>query len=139
MLTNGRVRRSLRGKHHTLVFLSQRGDNLRFAVVTLAVCLAASHLAVGSGTLRFNLSSATLVGSGVTASVSPGATLELAGLVTAEPGERRRVRYRLQSTPMQLAQQFLAALARDWDGHLQALAAHLDRPAARRATTPRLV
>src|ERR1700682_4384815 len=47
MLTNGRVRRTLRGKRHTLVFLSRRGDNLRFAVVTLAACLAASHLAVG--------------------------------------------------------------------------------------------
>jgi hypothetical protein len=31
-----------------------------------------------------------------------------AGLVTAEPGERRRVRYRLRSAPMQVAQQFLA-------------------------------
>ena len=41
-----------------------------------------------------------------------------AGLVTAEPGERRRVRYRLRSAPMQVAQQFLAALARDWDGPL---------------------
>src|SRR4030088_3717456 len=47
MLTNRRVRRTLRGKRHTLVFLSPRGDNLRFAVVTLAACLAASHLAVG--------------------------------------------------------------------------------------------
>jgi DNA-binding transcriptional ArsR family regulator len=50
-----------------------------------------------------------------------------AGLVTAEQGERRRVRYRLQSAPMQLAQQFLAALARDWDGPLDALRDHLDR------------
>lgn len=41
--------------------------------------------------------------------------LSEAGLVTAEPGERRRVRYRLRSAPMQVAQQFLAALARDWD------------------------
>ena len=49
-----------------------------------------------------------------------------AGLVTAEPGERRRVRYRLNSAPMQLAQQFLAALARDWDGPLGALKQHLD-------------
>src|SRR3954454_443554 len=64
-------------------------------------------------------------------------TLELAGLVTAEPGERRRVRYRLQSGPMQLAQQFLAALARDWDGQLQALAAHLDQQAPRRRTAPK--
>jgi DNA-binding transcriptional ArsR family regulator len=49
------------------------------------------------------------------------------GLVTAEPGERRRVRYRLRSAPMQAAQQFLAALARDWDGPLGALKDHLDR------------
>ena len=48
------------------------------------------------------------------------------GLVTAEPGERRRVRYRLRSAPMQVAQQFLAALARDWDGALGALRDHLD-------------
>ncbi len=52
-----------------------------------------------------------------------------AGLVTAEPGERRRVRYRLRSAPMQAAQQFLAALARDWDGPLGALKDHLDRTA----------
>jgi DNA-binding transcriptional ArsR family regulator len=52
-----------------------------------------------------------------------------AGLVTAEPGERRRVRYRLRSAPVQVAQQFLAALARDWDGPLAALQAHLDRSA----------
>ncbi|MEQ7124547.1 hypothetical protein ABN034_08480 [Actinopolymorpha sp. B11F2] len=50
-----------------------------------------------------------------------------AGLVTAEPGERRRVRYRLHSAPMQVAQQFLAALARDWDGQLDALKDHLSR------------
>ena len=43
-----------------------------------------------------------------------------AGLVVAEPGERRRVRYRLDSGPMKVAQQFLAALARDWDGPLAA-------------------
>ena len=54
------------------------------------------------------------------------ALLAEAGLVTAEPGERRRVRYRLRSAPMQVAQQFLAALARDWDGPLDALRAHLD-------------
>nr|WP_042194395.1 metalloregulator ArsR/SmtB family transcription factor [Kibdelosporangium sp. MJ126-NF4]CEL21293.1 Transcriptional regulator, ArsR family [Kibdelosporangium sp. MJ126-NF4]CTQ96140.1 Transcriptional regulator, ArsR family [Kibdelosporangium sp. MJ126-NF4] len=50
-----------------------------------------------------------------------------AGLVTAEPGERRRVRYRLQSAPMRVAQQFLAALARDWDSPLGALKDHLER------------
>jgi DNA-binding transcriptional ArsR family regulator len=55
------------------------------------------------------------------------ALLAEAGLVTAEPGERRRVRYRLRSAPMQVAQQFLAALARDWDGPLAALRDHLDR------------
>ena len=50
-----------------------------------------------------------------------------AGLVTAEPGERRRIRYRLHSAPMQVAQQFLAALARDWDGRLDALRDHLGK------------
>ncbi|MEU4245558.1 metalloregulator ArsR/SmtB family transcription factor [Actinoplanes sp. NPDC026619] len=48
-----------------------------------------------------------------------------AGLVVAEPGERRRVRYRVDSAPMKVAQQFLAALARDWDGPLAALQQHL--------------
>jgi DNA-binding transcriptional ArsR family regulator len=50
-----------------------------------------------------------------------------AGLVTAEPGERRRVRYRLCSAPMQVAQQFLAALARDWDGRLDTLKNYLNQ------------
>jgi DNA-binding transcriptional ArsR family regulator len=36
------------------------------------------------------------------------ALLSDAGLVAAEHGERRRVRYRLRSAPMQVAQQFLA-------------------------------
>ncbi|HEY1572270.1 MAG TPA: metalloregulator ArsR/SmtB family transcription factor [Pseudonocardiaceae bacterium] len=54
------------------------------------------------------------------------ALLADAGLVTAEPGERRRVRYRLRSTPMRVAQQFLAALARDWDSSLTALRDYLD-------------
>ncbi len=57
------------------------------------------------------------------------ALLAEVGLVTAEPGERRRVRYRLRSAPMQVAQQFLAALARDWDGPLDSLRDHLDRSA----------
>ena len=48
-----------------------------------------------------------------------------AGLVTPEPGERRRVRYRLRTAPVQLAQQFLAALANDWDDRLDALQQHL--------------
>jgi DNA-binding transcriptional ArsR family regulator len=55
------------------------------------------------------------------------AVLADVGLVTAEPGERRRVRYRLHSAPMRVAQQFLAALARDWDGPLDALKQHLNR------------
>ena len=55
------------------------------------------------------------------------ALLAEAGLVTAEPGERRRVRYRLRAEPMRAAQQFLAALARDWDGHLRDLQDHLGR------------
>jgi DNA-binding transcriptional ArsR family regulator len=57
------------------------------------------------------------------------ALLTVAGLVTAEPGERRRVRYRLNSAPVQVAQQFLAALARDWDTRLDALKDHLERRA----------
>ena len=57
------------------------------------------------------------------------ALLADAGLVTPEPGERRRVRYRLNSAPVQVAQQFLAALAHDWDGRLAALKDHLDRAA----------
>src|SRR5689334_23432746 len=57
------------------------------------------------------------------------ALLAEAGLVTAEPGERRRVRFRLNSAPMRVAQQFLAALARDWDSVLGALSDHLDRGA----------
>jgi len=52
------------------------------------------------------------------------------GLVRAEPGERRRVRYRLRSAPMRVAQQFLAALARDWDTQLEALKDHLDSAAS---------
>jgi DNA-binding transcriptional ArsR family regulator len=55
------------------------------------------------------------------------ALLAEARLVAAEPGERRRVRYRLRSAPMQVAQQFLAALARDWDSQLDALQDHLNR------------
>jgi DNA-binding transcriptional ArsR family regulator len=57
------------------------------------------------------------------------ALLAVAGLVTAEPGERRRVRYRLNSAPVQVAQQFLAALARDWDTRLDTLKDHLERRA----------
>ena len=63
------------------------------------------------------------------------ALLAEVGLVTAEPGERRRVRYRLHSAPMQAAQQFLAALGRDWDSPLGALQEHLDRDAVGPTTT----
>jgi DNA-binding transcriptional ArsR family regulator len=58
------------------------------------------------------------------------ALLAEAGLVAAEAGERRRVRYRLRSAPMQVAQQYLAALARDWDSQLDSLKDHLDAAAA---------
>ena len=54
------------------------------------------------------------------------ALLTDAGLVVAEPGGRRRVRYRVDSAPMKVAQQFLGALARDWDGPLAALRQHLE-------------
>ena len=52
--------------------------------------------------------------------------LESAGLVLARPGERRRVRYAVQPSSIRVAQGFLAALARDWDGRLATLAAYLD-------------
>jgi DNA-binding transcriptional ArsR family regulator len=51
-----------------------------------------------------------------------------AGLVIPEPGERRRVRYRLRSAPVQVAQQYLAALAHDWDGRLDTLQRYLSTP-----------
>jgi DNA-binding transcriptional ArsR family regulator len=51
-----------------------------------------------------------------------------AGLVTPEPGGRRRVCYRLRSAPVQLAQQYLAALAHDWDDRLDALQQYLKTP-----------
>lgn len=51
-----------------------------------------------------------------------------AELITPEPGERRRVRYRLRSAPVQIAQQFLAALANDWDDRLEALHRYLTAP-----------
>ena len=62
------------------------------------------------------------------------ALLADAGLVAAEPGERRRVRYRLRSAPMQVAQQFLAALARDWDSQLESLQDHLNAAVAAQPT-----
>ncbi|MCC3761783.1 metalloregulator ArsR/SmtB family transcription factor [Glycomyces sp. TRM65418] len=54
------------------------------------------------------------------------ALLAEAALVTPEPREGRRVRYRLHSEPMRVAQQFLAAMARDWDARLHDLQDHLD-------------
>jgi hypothetical protein len=50
-------------------------------------------------------------------------------LVRAEPGERRRVRFRLQTGPVTVAQTFLAALASNWDDRLGALRGALDRNA----------
>jgi len=61
--------------------------------------------------------------------------LAAAGLVLAEPGERRRIRYRVNAAPMALAQSYLAALARDWDSKLDRLQRVLDTPAA--AARPR--
>jgi DNA-binding transcriptional ArsR family regulator len=58
-----------------------------------------------------------------------------AGLVVPEPGERRRVRYRLHSARVQVAQQFLAALAHDWDNRLETLKGYLDRSAPVVTTT----
>ena len=47
----------------------------------------------------------------------------------AEPGERRRIRYRVNAAPMTMAMAYLAALARDWDGQLARLQRMLDAPA----------
>jgi len=58
-----------------------------------------------------------------------------ADLVVPEPGERRRVRYRLHSAPVQVAQQFLSAMAHDWDNRLEALRDHLDRSVPLATTT----
>jgi DNA-binding transcriptional ArsR family regulator len=55
------------------------------------------------------------------------ALLADAGLVTSDAGEGRRVLYRHRTEPMKVAQSFLGALAADWDGALDRLAAHLDR------------
>ena len=62
------------------------------------------------------------------------ALLADAGLVAAEPGERRRVRYRLRPAPMRVAQQFLALLARDWDDQLDALQHQLNTAASDQPT-----
>jgi DNA-binding transcriptional ArsR family regulator len=55
--------------------------------------------------------------------------LATAGLVLAEPGERRRIRYRVNAAPMTIAQSYLAALARDWDSKLARLQHSLDASA----------
>jgi DNA-binding transcriptional ArsR family regulator len=55
--------------------------------------------------------------------------LAAAGLVLAEPGERRRIRYRVNAAPMAMAMAYLAALARDWDSKLARLQRSLDAPA----------
>jgi DNA-binding transcriptional ArsR family regulator len=52
--------------------------------------------------------------------------LAASGLVLAEPGERRRIRYRVNAAPMAIAQSYLAALARDWDSKLARLQRSLD-------------
>ena len=52
--------------------------------------------------------------------------LAAAGLVIAEPGERRRIRYRVNAAPMTITQAYLAALARDWDGKLERLQRSLE-------------
>ncbi len=52
--------------------------------------------------------------------------LAAAGLVLAEPGERRRIRYRVNAAPMAIAQSYLAALARDWDSKLARLQRSLE-------------
>src|SRR5580693_7954758 len=64
--------------------------------------------------------------------------LAAAGLVLAEPGERRRIRYRVNAAPMAIAQSYLAALARDWDSKLTRLQRALEAPAAqpKTAATP---
>lgn len=54
------------------------------------------------------------------------ALLDDAGLVSGEPGEGRRVRYRLHPAPIRIAQRFLAVLARDWEGLLGALKDHVE-------------
>ena len=64
-----------------------------------------------------------------------------AGLVLAEPGERRRVRYRVNAAPMAMAMAmaYLAALARDWDGQLARLQRVLEAPAPPDLRSPQTV
>jgi DNA-binding transcriptional ArsR family regulator len=62
-----------------------------------------------------------------------------AGLVLAEPGERRRICYRVNAAPMAMAQSYLAALARDWDGQLTRLQRVLETPAPPDLRSPQTV
>ena len=62
------------------------------------------------------------------------ALLAEAGLVAAEPGERRRVRYRLRSAPMQVAQQFLAATGPGLGPPARCAEDHLDAAVAAEPT-----
>jgi DNA-binding transcriptional ArsR family regulator len=62
-----------------------------------------------------------------------------AGLVLAEPGERRRIRYRVNAAPMAMAQSYLAALARDWDGQLTRLQRVLETPAPQDLRSPQTI
>jgi DNA-binding transcriptional ArsR family regulator len=56
------------------------------------------------------------------------ALLADAGLVASGAGGGRRVLYRHRSEPIKVAQSYLAALAADWDGTLDRLAAFLADP-----------
>jgi predicted transcriptional regulator len=56
--------------------------------------------------------------------------LDNAGLVRGVLGERRRVRYHLQSAPIGIAQSYLAELARDWDTQLIAPSNYLEEERA---------
>ena len=62
--------------------------------------------------------------------------LAAAGLVLTEPGERRRIRYRVNAAPMAIAQSYLAALAHDWDSRLARLQRALDISAAQAEAAP---
>ena len=54
------------------------------------------------------------------------ALLAQAGLVTAAPGERRRVRYRLQSAPMRDLRSWIQQTEQGWAEQLSAFRQHLE-------------
>jgi hypothetical protein len=56
----------------------------------------------------------------------PEAVAEAVFAALAEPGQRRRIRYRVNAAPMVIAQSYLAALTRDWDSKLARLQRSLD-------------